>query len=131
MPYCVILYHETPDDAAVDSHLDFMLEANDELLTWRWGEIPQDNQVFVVSRLTNHRIEYLTLEGKLSGNRGTITRIDHGTFEPPIENSQQQFSILIRTIKLQGELVAHALTDEQWEFRFSQEPKKQYNLSGP
>ena len=118
MPYCVILYHETPDDAAVDSHLDFMLEANDELLTWRWGEIPQDNQVFVVSRLANHRIEYLTLEGKLSGNRGIVTRIDHGTFEPPIENAQQQFSIQLQTTKLQGELVAQTLADEQWEFRF-------------
>ncbi|MBT3890558.1 MAG: hypothetical protein HN617_13550 [Planctomycetaceae bacterium] len=118
MPRCVILYHETPDDATADSHLDFMLEANDELLTWRWGEIPQDNQVFVVSRLANHRVEYLTLEGTLSGNRGTVTRIDHGTFEPPIENTPQQFSILIQTTKLQGELVAHMLADEQWEFRF-------------
>lgn len=118
MPCCVILYHETPDDATVDSHLDFMLQANDELLTWRWGEIPQDNQMFVAARLANHRVEYLTLEGKLSGNRGTVTRIDHGTFEPPIDNAQQQFSILIQTTKLQGELVAQALADEQWEFRF-------------
>lgn len=119
MPCCVILYHETPNDAAVDSHLDFMLEANDELLTWRWDEIPLDNQVFVATRLANHRVEYLTLEGRLSGNRGTVTRIDQGTFEPPIENAQQQFSILIQTTKLQGELVAHAFADDQWEFRFS------------
>jgi len=74
--------------------------------------------VFVASRLANHRVEYLTLEGKLSGNRGIVTRIDHGTFEPPIENTPQQFSILIQTTKLQGELVAHMLADEQWEFRF-------------
>jgi len=118
MPCCVILYHETPDDAAVDSHLDFMLQANDELLTWRWDTIPQDNQVFVASRLANHRIEYLTLEGQLSGNRGTVTRIDQGTFEPAIESSQQQFSIFIQTTKFQGELVAEALSEERWEFRF-------------
>lgn len=117
MPCCVILYHETPDDAAVDSHLDFMLQANDELLTWRWDTIPQDNQVFVASRLANHRIEYLTLEGQLSGNRGTVTRIDQGTFEPVIEGSQQQFSIFIQTTKFQGELVAEALSEDRWEFR--------------
>ena len=119
MPCCVILYHETPNDAAVDSHLDFMLEANDELLTWRWDEIPQDNQVFVATRLANHRVEYLTLEGRLTGNRGTVTRIDQGIFEPSIENTQQQFSIFIQTTKLQGQLVAHAFTDKQWEFCFS------------
>ena len=119
MPCCVILYHETPNDAAVDSHLDFMLEANDELLTWRWDEIPLDNQVFVATRLANHRVEYLTLEGRLTGNRGIVTRIDQGTFEPSIENTQQQFSILIQTTKLQGQLVAHAFTDKQWEFCFS------------
>ena len=118
MPCCVILYHETPDDAAVDSHLDFMLQANDELLTWRWDTIPQDNQVFVASRLANHRIEYLTLEGQLSGNRGTVTRIDQGTFEPAIESFQQQFSIFIQTTKFQGELVAEAISEERWEFRF-------------
>lgn len=118
MPCCVILYHETPNDAAVDSHLDFMLEANDELLTWRWDEIPLDNQVFVATRLANHRVEYLTLEGRLTGNRGTVTRIDQGIFEPSIENTQQQFSILIQTTKLQGQLVAHAFADKQWEFRF-------------
>jgi|TARA_B110000438_G_scaffold260118_1_gene269977 hypothetical protein len=119
MPCCVILYHETPNDAAVDSHFDFMLEANDELLTWRWDEIPLDNQVFVATRLANHRVEYLTLEGRLTGNRGIVTRIDQGTFEPSIENTQQQFSILIQTTKLQGQLVAHAFTDKQWEFCFS------------
>ena len=118
MPCCVILYHETPGDAAVDSHLDFMLQANDELLTWRWDTIPLDNQVFVASRLANHRIEYLTFEGKLSGNRGTVTRIDQGTFEPTIEISQQQFSIFIQTTKFQGELVAKALSEERWEFHF-------------
>ena len=117
MPCCVILYHETPDDAAVDSHLDFMLQANDELLTWRWDIIPQDNQVFVAARLANHRVEYLTLEGQLSGNRGTVTRIDQGTFEPAIEGSQQQFSIFIQTTKFQGELVAEALSEDRWEFR--------------
>jgi hypothetical protein len=119
MPCCVILYHQTPNDAAVDSHLDFMLEANDELLTWRWDEIPLDNQVFVATRLANHRVEYLKLEGRLTGNRGIVTRIDQGTFEPSIENTQQQFSILIQTTKLQGQLVAHAFTDKQWEFCFS------------
>ena len=77
MPHCVILCHETPETATIDSHLDFMLQANDELLTWRWDEIPQDNQVFVALRLANHRIEYLTLDGTLSDNRGTVTRIDH------------------------------------------------------
>lgn len=118
MPCCVILHHETPDDAAVDSHLDFMLQANDELLTWRWDTIPQDIQIFVASRLANHRIDYLTLEGKLSDNRGTVTRIDQGTFEPAIESSQQQFSIFIQTTKFQGELVAKAICEQRWEFRF-------------
>jgi hypothetical protein len=60
----------------------------------------------------------LTLEGQLSGNRGTVTRIDQGTFEPAIESSQQQFSIFIQTTKFQGELVAEAFSEERWEFRF-------------
>jgi hypothetical protein len=42
----------------------------------------------VATPLADHRIEYLHEEGPLSGNRGEVRRVDAGTYETVVENSQ-------------------------------------------
>lgn len=69
-----------------------MLEVGDALQTWVLSELPHDwrdiegtaiaasNSVAAV-QLADHRLAYLDYEGSVSGDRGTVTRLDAGTYE--------------------------------------------------
>lgn len=73
----VILEHDHPS-----LHWDLMLEADGALQTWRLNEPPRRaGQVIAATPLPSHRLAYLDYEGPVSGNRGTVRRWDHGTFE--------------------------------------------------
>jgi hypothetical protein len=55
-----------------------MIESDGQLATWRlmgdWLAFKEQP----VERISDHRLEYLTLEGPLSGNRGAVSRVDLG-----------------------------------------------------
>ncbi len=75
----VILHHrQDPGE-----HWDLMLESGEVLLTWQLLKDPTGDRPFPIParRIGDHRRAYLTYEGPLSGNRGTVRRVDHGTFE--------------------------------------------------
>jgi hypothetical protein len=76
MPQFVLLEHDHPE-----LHWDFMLESGDVLLTWRLDRIPAEGCEFDVIGLPDHRKVYLDYEGPVSGNRGSVVRIDRGEFE--------------------------------------------------
>ena len=75
----VILHHRT----AANEHWDVMLETDTALTTW---SIPPQLPIgasFVCEsvRLPDHRKHYLDYEGEITDNRGTVSRIDTGTYE--------------------------------------------------
>ena len=74
----VVLRH----DGFGDPHYDLMFEtaANSKLATWRSSQWPLQHGT-ILTRIGDHRREYLTYEGPLSRNRGTVARIQTGTFE--------------------------------------------------
>ncbi|NQV24974.1 MAG: hypothetical protein HQ518_11470 [Rhodopirellula sp.] len=76
MPQFVLLEHDHPE-----LHWDFMLEHGDVLLTWRLDRIPSLACEIAAMHLPDHRKAYLDYEGPVSGNRGSVTRIDRGNFE--------------------------------------------------
>jgi len=92
MPRFVLLRHECPRGYEKPSHWDFMLEAGEALLTWELRELPDswqdqaDNcdapgkKQVKATRLADHRLVYLDYEGPLSGNRGTVLRVETGNF---------------------------------------------------
>jgi hypothetical protein len=82
----VILHHQSP----TGDHWDIMLETESALTTW---SIPPQSPVgssFACSatRLPDHRKHYLDYEGEVTGNRGTVVRINTGTYE---QLSPEQF----------------------------------------
>jgi hypothetical protein len=100
MPRFVLLYHDCPPNYERASHWDFMLESCGALRTWVLEQLPHDwrivhartcasypnclspsqlNDVSAI-RLSDHRLDYLELEGPLSGNRGTVTRVAAGMY---------------------------------------------------
>ena len=78
----VLLEHKVSLNNSVDIHYDFLVEDEIDCLTWKFFKLPSLNKPSVkVIRQPNHRLVWLhRLEHKLSNNRGTVRRIDHGTF---------------------------------------------------
>jgi len=64
-------------------HWDLMLESGDALMTWQLLREPVDAAGLPIPavRIGDHRKAYLDYEGPVSGDRGHVTRVDHGTCE--------------------------------------------------
>ena len=71
----VVLFH----DGIERPHFDLMFETapGSKLATWRSSEWPVSERA-TLEPLAEHRREYLTLEGPLSGNRGAVRRVAEG-----------------------------------------------------
>jgi DNA polymerase Ligase (LigD) len=100
MPRFVLLFHDCPADYDRPSHWDFMLEVGSALRTWALNELPSTweaayektrssnllcrplaaGDVVEAKQLGDHRIAYLEFEGPLTGGRGSVTRIDTGSY---------------------------------------------------
>ena len=89
----VILDHIPPSTAndAVRTdqrHFDLMLEQNDQdrLRTFAVQGLPEANSSMGFLPLADHRKEYLTYEGEISGQRGQVTRHAKGTWSGDLSN---------------------------------------------
>jgi hypothetical protein len=76
MPRFAILTHDHPF-----LHWDLLLEDGESCRTWRLLSEPAPGQTIPAEPIANHRLLYLDYEGPVSGDRGTVTRFDAGTFE--------------------------------------------------
>lgn len=74
----VVLAHDEPDGGR---HFDLMIEQGGALATWRCPVEPGRARFspLAIQRLPDHRLHYLTYEGPISGNRGSVSRHDEGT----------------------------------------------------
>ena len=76
MQQFVILRHEAPHGV----HFDLMLEVGNVLKTWALPQVPQRGMELECEALGDHRLAYLDYEGPISGDRGSVTRWDRGTY---------------------------------------------------
>lgn len=63
-------------------HYDWMFETEGGLWTWATDDsLSSDRPAMIAAtRLPDHRTEYLDYEGPVSGNRGTVSRVEAGRF---------------------------------------------------
>ena len=96
-----------------------MLEVGSALATWSIPLPPNPRHVCHADRLANHRTAYLDYEGPVSGDRGTVSRWDHGTYEP-LDQGDTRVEILLHGEKLHGKVVLECLpeTPDQWQFTY-------------
>ena len=69
-------------------HWDLMLEAGKSLKTWAIDEPITAGIELPARQLADHRLAYLTYEGPVSGQRGSVRRIAEGTFRTPSVGSR-------------------------------------------
>jgi hypothetical protein len=95
VPRYVILEHDHPE-----RHWDFMLESGDVLRTWRLAAPPRPGAAVPAEPIFDHRRVYLDYEGPVSGNRGTVTRWDAGTFS--WEEAGEGVAVRLEGARLRG-----------------------------
>lgn len=76
MPRYVVLEHRWQG-----THWDLMLEREGALATWAIDRPIVADAELPARALAAHRLRYLEHEGEVGGGRGTVRRIDAGTYE--------------------------------------------------
>jgi hypothetical protein len=148
MPRFVLLYHDCPEDSPRPSHCDLMLEADGSLRTWAITELPcswratlgaiagsnrregkapaepaaiafTSEQALIAERLADHRLAYLVYEGPISNNRGTVRRLDFGTYST-IEEFADRWIVNLAGHSIRGRLslLRYPGEGEKWDLDF-------------
>jgi hypothetical protein len=116
MPRFVLLRHECPPEFGKPSHWDLMLEDDGALLTWSLLELPTPGGLAAfATRLDDHRVAYLDFEGPLSGERGSVGRVDAGEFRW-IERTDQRMVVSFAGRQFHATLVAQLVGGTSWRF---------------
>jgi hypothetical protein len=107
-----------------------MLEAGETLQTWALNELPHDWQNIEglkcaasnsvpADQLADHRLAYLDYEGPVRGDRGTVTRIDEGTYESRMRAADRLVvDVVGKVIRGEIELQRNAVPSSQWQLSF-------------
>jgi hypothetical protein len=114
MPRYAVLEHDHPV-----LHWDLMLEIEGALRTWRLSAPPAPGQAIAAEASFDHRLMYLDYEGPVSGNRGTVTAWDRGTFEGAAGGAER---VVVRMDggRLRGTLILERTGGERWLLRLSE-----------
>lgn len=121
MQQYVILRHDFPE-----LHWDLMLEEAGALKTWRLPAPPEIDPAsdessidLVVEALPDHRLAYLEYEGPVSGNRGEVSRWDHGSLSL-LERSDDLIVALLTGEELAGRVTLKKMDEEnQWSLNYT------------
>jgi len=110
----VILTHDHPQ-----LHWDLMLEEAQSLRTWRLLAEPISANPIPAEALPAHRKHYLTYEGPVSGNRGTVARWDAGTYRL-LEGDDEHLRVELDGQRLHTTIVIRQIGDnpQHWEVQF-------------
>ena len=119
MPRFVLLEHSLPPGRPRGLHWDFMLELGQTLRTWALPSVPAPGEPMECDSLADHRADYLDYEGPVSGDRGSVRRIDAGVFEL-LADTPAGLQIALHGAVLQGlvRLTPLATQDQRWSFEF-------------
>jgi proteasome lid subunit RPN8/RPN11 len=136
MPRFVLLFHDCPTSHPRPSHFDLMLEANGALRTWAIADLPRcwrataglpksvgasSSDNVAAEQLPDHRLAYLDYEGPVSGERGKVTRVDHGTFTN-IEESPDSWVAELSGHTIHGQLTLQRELPDSLNWQLAFEP---------
>jgi hypothetical protein len=102
-------------------HWDFMLEVGEVLRTWAIDSPIVLGESLKARALNDHRKFYLDYEGPISGDRGSVRRVDTGTFRVLIWD-QDHVRVEVRGSQLVGDIDLRRIgalsgANESWVFR--------------
>lgn len=118
MPRFAIVQHDHPYP-----HFDLFLEAGSVLRSWRLPLSFPSSEPFAVEPTANHRLVYLDYEGPISNDRGTVVKVDSGTFQW-VRDDPQQLVILLSGAEYTGRLAIALVPHGRWTAQFDPERPK-------
>jgi hypothetical protein len=117
----VVLLHETPAGYPRGTHFDLMLEDGGRLRTWAVERLPTVGHPVAAEQLADHRLEYLAFAGELTGGRGSVRRVEAGTYDVVADGP------CLLVVRLAGERMCGVLTlareaeaDQRWVVSLSE-----------
>ena len=87
----VVLEHDFPE-----RHWDLLVEFGDVLHAWRLNERPAVGRRIAATKMADHRLMYLDFEGRVSGGRGSVSRVCSGRMQD--DSSVDSFRLLDTTV---------------------------------
>ena len=119
MPRYVVLRHEPGSASDRELHWDLMLEQESSLRTWALDSEPGAGASITARELASHRKAYLDYEGPVSGERGSVTRFDRGTYQV-IRQFENGLAIELDGQRLQAAVTLQRYGDDQrWVVSFA------------
>ncbi len=115
MPQFVCLRHTINNDI----HWDLMFQHGDILSTWQINMAPEkwhlnnSSSCIPCKKIFDHRLKYLDYKGPISDNRGLVSRIASGTYQP-IEISAEKWHITLKG-DIDGEVLQTQISGERWQ----------------
>jgi hypothetical protein len=109
----VLLHHDCSPSFARPSHWDFMIEMGNALRTWVLLELPTEwrtalaissgalQEAVTAEQIGDHRLDYLEIEGPLSGDRGAVRRIEEGEYRV-VSQSDNRLEVRLSGKRLRG-----------------------------
>jgi hypothetical protein len=117
MPRFVVLEHDSPRGL----HWDLLLETAGVLATWALPRPPEPGLTLEAEALPDHRPAYLDYEGKLSGDRGSVSRWDQGTYD--LERwDASSIAVILHGGRIEGRVTLEAISTRPARWRFSTVP---------
>ena len=108
----VVLRHEPGAASEHELHWDLMLEQDSSLRTWALDSEPEMGLSIEGRELPDHRQDYLDYEGPVSGQRGSVTQFDRGTFRV-LRQSSDELVIELDGEHLRGEVTLQRRGEDQ------------------
>ena len=105
-------------------HWDLMLEEGESLRTWRvevepgkWGE-----QAIRCERIFDHRLEFLSYEGPISGGRGEVHIADKGEIAE-LGKNEKYWKVRLQGDRMGGVLELCQAKGQDWKLKFQGEAR--------
>ena len=102
-------------------HYDLMLSHGDALATWRLLSCPvrmKVGEALPARKLPDHRTAYLDYEGPISGGRGSVSRLERGSYELLAQGGERwEFRLDGSETRGRYELRRSAPQSESWMLR--------------
>jgi hypothetical protein len=114
MPRFVVLEHDSPRGL----HWDLMLETAGVLATWALPQPPGPGLTLEAEALPGHRPAYLDYEGKISGDRGSVTRWDQGTYDLQRWDASS-IAVILHGGRIEGPATLERISAQPARWRFS------------
>jgi hypothetical protein len=98
-----------------------MLETAGALATWALPQPPASGLTLEAEALPDHRPAFLGYEGKLSGDRGSVTRWDQGTYDLQRWDASS-IAVILHGRRIEGRVTLEPISAQPARWRFAAAP---------